>query len=210
MSTRAPTQPIASPATPSIVPSYRMTADEFERVSEGLDKPAELIDGQLVERPDMNPEHAVVTELLRQLLDPILKGKGWYVREEKPVRVDEYNERLPDISVVPGSPRDYFKRHPKPGIAALLVEVSWSTQAYDRGEKRDLYAAQGVPVYWLVDLKARKVEVYNLTTSGTRYGEPSVHQDGDSVPVVIDDKEIGRIAVTAILPPDPAAAGNGA
>src|SRR5580698_8333170 len=127
MSTITPTQPIASPSTPSIVPSYRMTADELDGLPEWRDKPVELINGQLVERPDMNPEHAVVTELLRQFLDAILKGKGWYAREEKPVRADEYNERLPDISVVPGTPRDYFKQHPKPRMAALLVEVSWST-----------------------------------------------------------------------------------
>jgi len=209
MSTITPTQPIASSATPSIVPSYRMTADEFDRVSEGLNKPAELIDGQLVERPDMNPEHAVVTELLRQFLDAILKGTGWYAREEKPVRADEYNERLPDISVVPGTPRDYFKQHPKPGIAALLVEVSWSTLAYDRGEKRDLYAAQAVPVYWIVDVKARKVEVYT-GPGADGYSACVTYKPGESVPVMIDGAEVGWISVADILPPlDPAAESNG-
>jgi Uma2 family endonuclease len=199
-----------SPATPSIVPSYRMTADEFDRVSEGLDKPAELIDGQLVERPDMNPEHTVVIELLRQFLDVILKGKGWYAREEKPVRADEYNERLPDISVVPGTPRDYFKQHPKPGIAALLVEVSWSTLAYDRGEKRDLYAAQRVPVYWIIDVKAREVEVYT-GPGADGYSACVTYKLGESVPVMIEGAEVGRIAVADILPLlDPAAESNGA
>jgi Uma2 family endonuclease len=210
MSTSTPTQPIASPATPSIVPSYRMTADEFDRISEGLEKPAELIDGHLVERPDMNPEHAVVTELLRQFLDAILKGKGWYAREEKPVRADEYNERLPDISVVPGTPRDYFKRHPKPGIAALLVEVSWSTLTYDRGEKRELYAAQAVPVYWIIDVKARKVEVYSVP-GADGYSVCVKYEPGESVPVVIEGVEVGRIAVNDILPElEPAAGGDGA
>ncbi len=199
---------------PSLVASasapYRMTADEFDRIAEGLDKKAELIDGHLVERPDMNPEHAGVTTLLRDLFGGMLKGISWHAREEKPVRADEYNERLPDISVVPGTPHDYFKRHPKPGIAALLIEVSWSTQAYDRGEKRDLYAAQGVPVYWIMDEKARQVEVYTQPkTDG--YQAHAVYQDGGSVPVMIANVEVGRIAVTDILPLiEPAAGGNGA
>ena len=197
------------PLVASASAPYRMTADEFDRIAEGLDKRAELVDGHLVERPDMNPEHAMVTKLLRRFLDRIL-GDDWHACEEKPIRVDDYNERLPDISVVPGTPRDYAKRHPTPADAALLVEVAWSTLYADRGEKQKLYASQGVPVYWIVNVKYRQVEVY--TGPGPDgYLARADYQDGDFVPVVIAGVEVGRVAVTDILPRiEPAADGNGA
>lgn len=41
---------------------------------------------------------------------------------------------------------------------ALIVEVASSTQDIDSGPKPVLYAEQGVPEYWLFDLKAGTVE----------------------------------------------------
>ncbi len=47
------------------------------------------------------------------------------------------------------------------GIPILVVEVlSPSTAQYDRVKKRRLYQRVGVPVYWVVDLDARLVEVW--------------------------------------------------
>ncbi len=47
------------------------------------------------------------------------------------------------------------------GIPILVVEVlSPSTAQYDRIKKRRLYQRVGVPVYWIVDLDARLVEVW--------------------------------------------------
>ncbi len=202
---------ITLPAAPPVASApgpYRMTADEFDRIAEGLNRPVELVDGYLVERPDMDPEHAMVTTLLRRFLDRML-GDVWHAREEKPVRADDYNERLPDVAVVPGTPRDYGKHHPKPGETALLVEVSWSTLYADRGEKQKLYASQGVPVYWIVNVKYRQVEVYTRPTPDG-YLARTDYQDGDSVPVVIAGAEVGRVAVTGILPRiEPAVGGNG-
>ena len=48
-------------------------------------------------------------------------------------------------------------RHPT--SALLVVEVSASSHAIDRGRKAELYAAAGIPAYWLIDIPARTVEV---------------------------------------------------
>ena len=89
-----------SPADPG---QYRMTVDEFERIAEGLDKPVELVDGFLVERTDMDPPHVLVTERLRRRLDRLVP-EGWFARDEKPLRIPDFNERLPDVAVVRGTP----------------------------------------------------------------------------------------------------------
>ena len=69
----------------------------------------------------------------------------------------------------------------------------------------------------LLNLKARQVEVYTLLKrrEATRYGASRIFKEGQSVPVVIEGVEVGRIAVAEILPrdtsgPRPTAGGTGA
>ena len=45
--------------------------------------------------------HVSTTERLRRGLDRITPG-GWYVREEKPVRIPDFDEPQPDLAVVRG------------------------------------------------------------------------------------------------------------
>ena len=69
----------------------------------------------------------------------------------------------------------------------------------DRGEKQTLYAATGIPVYWIVNLKNRQVEVY--TGPGPDgYASRNDFVEGHDVPVMIGGIEVGRIAVADILP----------
>jgi Uma2 family endonuclease len=76
--------------------------------------------------------------------------------------------------------------------------------------KLTIYGSQGVPMYWIVNVKDRQVEVYtNPGPDG--YATRDLFKPGESVPVVIDGIEVGRIAVADILPRiDPASGGNGA
>ena len=76
-----------------------------------------------------------------------------------------------------------------------------------------VYGPAGIPVYWIINLKARQVEVYTLLKRGGApgYGKPRVFKVGQSVPVVIEGVQVGLIAVADILPRiAPAAGGNGA
>ncbi len=85
----------------------------------------------------------------------------------------------------------------------MAVEVASSSVARDRGFKRLLYARAGLPIYWIVVLPERVVEVYADPTVGpdvTDYGPPRRFAAGDSVPVVIDGREVGTVAVADLLP----------
>jgi hypothetical protein len=84
----------------------------------------------------------------------------------------------------------------------MVVEVAASSVSEDR-QMAEVYGQAGIPVYWIVNVKARQVEVYTLSKrrGPTRYGKPRVFKAGQSVPVVIDGVEVGRIAVANILPP---------
>jgi hypothetical protein len=50
-----------------------------------------------------------------------------------------------------------------------------------------------------VNIPKRRVEVYRRP-EGTRYAEQQVYGPDDEVPVVLDGREVGRIAVRDVLP----------
>src|SRR5205085_6057891 len=102
-------------------------------------------------------------------------------------------EPQPDLLVFP--PGDY--RAENPTRALLVVEVSETTLAYDRGAKSALYAEAGVPEYWIVDLVDGVVEVRDQP-AGFRFGRARTYRRGDSVaPAAFPDLQV---EVSKILP----------
>jgi Uma2 family endonuclease len=222
MSTIAPTQPM-TPATPASAPVpplalselYRFTVDQYERMGgAGIlteDDRVELIDGYVVAKVGKGPAHFWVVESVGGVLKPLLGG-AWCVRREGSARMPPSNEPEPDVVVARGTRATYLERHPDAANIALIVEVSDATYHRDRGKKWDANARSGIPVYWIVNLPRRRVEVY-IDPSPEGYRSRQDYHAGEVIPVVIDGQELGRVAVDDILPPAPAvptAEGNGA
>ncbi len=185
-------EPLASPAL------YRITVGEYERMTGVLDDPrVELIDGYLVKKMSKKPPHIWAVTAVRKALAALLPA-GWSWRKEDPVRIPEFDEPEPDVAIVRGTDEDYRNRIPEPNDVALLVEVTETTQGRDRCEKLAAYARGRIPVYWIVDLIERRVEVYT-DPAPDGYARREDFASGSDVPVVIDGVEIGRIAVAAIL-----------
>ena len=80
----------------------------------------------------------------------------------------------------------------------MVVEVTDTTLAKDRRRKRT-YGPASIPVYWIVNLIARQVEVYTDPTSDG-YASRTDYAPGADVPVVIAGITVGQIAVSEILP----------
>ena len=68
----------------------------------------------------------------------------------------------------------------KPENALLVIEVANTTITYDRGVKRELYAEAGIPEYWIVDVKNKKLERYTQPENG-RFGKKEILTKKDSV-----------------------------
>lgn len=153
------------------------TRAEYERlVDSGFfrpDEPVELIGGQLIVSEPQGSPHAAAVGLAGDALRAVF-GRGWTVREEKPVALDDDSEPEPDLAVVPGEHRDYAGGHPARPV--LVVEVADSSLAWDRNVKGSLYARAGIEDYWIVNLVDRVVEVYRdpvpdaSAVHGWRYG----------------------------------------
>ena len=104
----------------------------------------------------------------------------------------------PDLAVVRGVPRDYLARYPEPADTALVAEVSVSSLDEDRA-LADIYAAGGIPVYWIVNMDDGQVEVYS-NPGPNGYQTHEVLAPGHVLHVVVDGVEIGEIPVADILP----------
>ena len=159
MSTTAVKQPVAP------VPSEPMTVYEFARSAEYVDKRFEFIEGRHREERGNEAVHVGATESLRHRLEPMIPA-GWRIREDKPVRIPDWTEPLPEIAVVRGDYTIYRVRHPEPADIGMIVEASDTSLARDRGEKCDNYVKANLPVYWIVNLVDRHIEVYSAPAVG--------------------------------------------
>ena len=180
----------------------RLTVDQYEAmVHTGVFTKRDrftLINGFLVAKVPKSPGHTFIAKNLARKLKGLVPS-GWDFRIEDAIRLPD-SKPEPDISMARGDIEDYAERDPGPADLAMVVEVADSTVTEDR-QMAKVYGPAGIPVYWIVNLKARQVEVYTLLkrrgTSG--YGKPRVFKAGQSVPVVIEGVEVGRIAVADIL-----------
>jgi Uma2 family endonuclease len=189
---------------------FRMSVDQYERLVEtGLldGQPIELINGFLVKKIGRKPPHVIACEAMRDELLPKLP-RGWRLTIEAPVRIPDFDEPEPDLAIVRGTLDQYEDRHPGPADIGLLIEIADTTLDRDRGEKQLAYARGRVPVYWIVNLVDRQLEIYTgPTPSG--YRNRRIVASNEQVVVMIGRKAIGRITVAAILPRDRTAGRTG-
>jgi hypothetical protein len=150
------TQTQPSPSAPAEL--YRFNVDEYERMD--LDDPrVELINGYVVKKVPKKPTRRWTTKAVLKALERLLPP-GWTSQKEDPVRMPALDEPEPVIAIVRGTDDDYEHRHPGPADIGLLVEVSEATLHRDRNEKLPAYARGSIPVYWIINLVDRQVEVY--------------------------------------------------
>jgi Uma2 family endonuclease len=182
---------------PISVPQYHQMMDSGILTE---DDSVELLEGLLVAKMPKYPPHchsvATILDILYALGLP-----GYIVRSQDPITTSD-SEPEPDVCIVRGSRKDFAERHPGPSDSALLIEVADSSLAHDRGLKKRVYARAEVPVYWIVNLEQRQVEVYSqpFDASGKPdYGTVKVFAVGQEVPLVLDGKELARLTVSQLL-----------
>jgi Uma2 family endonuclease len=194
------------PATFEGLYPYRLTVRQFEKLigagvfPEGAR--VELLAGVLANKMTKYPPHDFAVNELGTILRKLLSSR-WLTREEKAVTLNRFWRPEPDIAVMRGPSDLYRKRTPAAKDLVLLIEVSESSYATDRGLKWRGYAAAGVPCYWIVDLSKEVVEVHSNPSGrgeAARYRDSTSHGPGTEVPVVIEGREVGGIAVKDILP----------
>jgi len=173
-------------------PRHRWTVAEYHRMAEvGLlheDSRVELIDGEIVEMAPIGSEHAGHHNHLVSLLAYRLYGKA-IVAGQNPVVLSGYEEPQPDIALLRWRDDYYRATHPHAEDILLVIEIADTTLRYDRYVKIPLYAKNGIPEAWLLDVQNRQLEIYREPISGA-YRQRDSHQTGQIAPMLCPDAVI--------------------
>lgn len=198
----------SSVSQPIIAPNealWRLSVEQYhEMIRAGIlteDDPIELLEGLLIEKMPKNPPHRIATHLTAAALRAAIPD-GWYVDSQEPITLED-SEPEPDVCVIRGTTRDYTARNPFAQDVALVVEVADSTLFWDRENKRRIYARAGIPVYWIVNLVDRCLEVYTNPTGATAepdYQQSQIFAVNSTVPLLIEGREVEQLAVRDLLP----------
>jgi Uma2 family endonuclease len=194
---------MATPARTELAAPRRYTVEEyFALVDQGVLSPddrVELLEGVVVAMPPSNPPHAAaVTRLTRALSRAV--GDRATLRCQLPLIVGRHGAPDPDVAVVEPRDDDYLAEHP--ASAFLVAEVADSSLKQDRLTKGPLYAAAGIPEYWIVNLPDDCVEVHRQPDrAAATYTAVSVARRGERIePVALPG---ATVAVEDLLPPVP-------
>jgi Uma2 family endonuclease len=186
------------PTPDGFPPLARLTVAQYEAMiasgAFGKNDRFELIEGTLMAKMTKKPRHSTGSQLCSEAIRRLLLA-GWHVRIETPARIparDRMSE--PDVSVARGAIRDYEDRDPDPEDVALVVEVSDATVRADR-VLAATYGGGGIPVYWLINIPDRQLEVYMAGATA-----PVILGETDTVELVIAGPTVGRIPVADLLP----------
>jgi Uma2 family endonuclease len=173
-------------ATADVIrPLRRVEYDQLVALGAFQDEKIELLDGALVTMSPIGVPHCSAVQKLNTLLVLALVGRA-AVRPQLAFAALEFSEPEPDLAVVPLG--DYDTEHP--AQAHLIIEVADSSLDTDRGKKLRLYAACGVPEYWIVNLVDRCIEVYTGVAAGS-YSRTDTFVRGQSIrPGAFPDVEL--------------------
>ncbi|HUY91492.1 MAG TPA: Uma2 family endonuclease [Pirellulales bacterium] len=207
MSIHEPPAASTEPPLECGVSHYRFSIDQYHQmIASGIlteDDRVQLLEGEIVCMTPIGPLHryavVVAGEALSRLVPP-----EWKVITQQPITLAG-SEPEPDLSVVRSEAALALDRHPGAADTALIIEVADSSLPLDRNRKQAIYAAAGIPEYWIVNLAQRSIEVYREpapAAAGGRAAYSVRHEfrDADAVPVCIAGQEIGKISVAEIIP----------
>ena len=139
---------------------------------------SEIIDGELIRKMSIGDRHAWIVNFLTRFFILNLP-ETIQVHGQNPLRLSDYDEPEPDIVLSDLTKYD-GKRHPTPAETILVIEVAESSLRTDRTTKLSLYATNGIPESWIVNIPNRSVEVYTNPELGV-YGSTQIFEVGSIV-----------------------------
>ncbi|HMB91435.1 MAG TPA: Uma2 family endonuclease [Rhodothermales bacterium] len=137
------------------------TYEEYAQLPEGA--PYQLIGGELIMAPAPTPYHQrILTRLLFNLMQFVEEqGLGEVIPAPIDVFLSEEDTPQPDLIYIASDRLGIIGEKKIEGAPDLIMEIlSPSTAYYDLKDKKRLYEAHGVKEYWIIDPKAKEIEVY--------------------------------------------------
>lgn len=171
----------------------RLSLEQYERMIEAgvfdSTKPEhiELIHGELREMTPMGSPHLHALNVLNnEWAMKLRRPQGVWVQTQAPITLP--NQRsMPEPDMVWIAKQHASRPRPDADDVFLLIEISESSLAYDRGEKADLYAAAGIKDYWIVNLLDKCVEVRREPRDGRYQSVESFASGAEVAPLAFPE-----------------------
>jgi Uma2 family endonuclease len=184
--------------------AHRFTVAEYHKlVQVGIlteDDHVELLEGHLVHKLPRDSTHDSSMDAFEGIL-PTLLPSDWFMRCQRAITLSD-SEPEPDYAIVRGPRNRYRNEHPTPPDIGLIVEFSVSSLRIDRVGKARIYARAGIPIYWIVNVIDKVIEVYTQPSGPTEqpnYANRDEYAVGTSVPVILDGNTVGTIVVADVV-----------
>lgn len=144
----------------------------------------ELIEGELFVSPSPSIDHQNAVSALLTEMRTYARGQNLGLVLTAPIGVQLPDHAVvvqPDVLFVGRERLDIVGDDVITGAPDLVVEVlSPSNWVYDRTRKQKAYEQAGVREYWIVDYRARTVDV--LVLEGREFVQRGQYHEGDSAP----------------------------
>jgi len=170
-----------APAAPGL--PARLTVEQyFALVDQGIleeNDRVELLEGVVVAMAPENVWHANGVRWVARALTTAVGTRG-YVDQQHCFIAGAFSVPEPDVAVLPGVMEDYLTHHPSE--AHVVIEVSDSSLSQDRLTKAGIYAAAGIPEYWIVSRRGEHVQVSTAPIeSERRYAMVRIARRGETI-----------------------------
>jgi Uma2 family endonuclease len=181
---------ILQQTTPDLIPA-KITLEQYHRmVDAGIldDCRVELLYGIIVE---MSPEGIPHASKRTNAQEHLGRGLGDRVqlRIGAPITLPNGSEPEPDIAVVRRLEEGYSTHHPYPEDIYWVMEYSNTNLDKDLGVKADIYAFEGIPEYWVANLKKNILIVFRDPIDG-KYQSRQEFTSGTINPLAFPDVAI--------------------
>ena len=185
------------------LPTTRFTVDEVERLCAAAvfgDRRVELVNGRIYRMAPQRSPHMTAVSKTSEALLRLCPTDEWIVIQGT-FRIDRFNAPDPDLmwlAVPKGSPEHLWP------LPLVLIEISDTTYRHDSGVKLRKYAQAGIRDYWILNLKADRIEVYRDPHSPTGrrqdfgYASVSHFARGQSISLALRPQV--SLAVSDLLP----------
>jgi Uma2 family endonuclease len=182
------------------------TVDEYHRLIEvGVlqeSERVELLKGCIVHKMPANTPHDTALQKTSKRISAVLPA-GWDLRAQMAITLPD-SEPEPDCAVVVGDEDSYSERQPVPTDVALVIEIADRSESLDRRFMGPLYGHNSIPIFLIVNIPDRQIEVYSDPTGDSAEAEGYRHRqdfcDVETIPVTIAGQVIAQIPVASLLP----------
>jgi len=172
--------------------THRFSVTDYYRMAESGILPhgarVELIGGKVVDMSPIAPFHSgSVNELVQSFSQNA--GGRWWVSVQAPLDLGPLDLPEPDLALLRPAAHHYKTEHPRADDVFLLIAVSDSSLNFDLSVKLPLYARNGIPEVWILNVLQKRMEIY-WGSGPDGYAEKVISRSGKISPGAFPDVAI--------------------